>query len=98
MSGSASLFFKPNQCLRGNKQIHFAQAQESAIKDVERAFGVLQARFAIVCGPARFWKLEVLKNIMKACIILHNMIVENERTIMKWTLVMMHQMEFLLLH
>ena len=40
---------------------------------------MLQARFAIVRGPARFWKLEVLKNIMKACIILHNMIVEDER-------------------
>ena len=40
---------------------------------------MLQARFAIVHGPARFWKLEVLKNIMKASIILHNMIVEDER-------------------
>ena len=40
---------------------------------------MLQARFAIVRGPARFWKLEVLKNIMKACIILHNMIVKDER-------------------
>ena len=72
-------FVKTISCPRGNKQIHFAQAQESAIKDVERAFGVLQARFAIVRGPARFLKLEVLKNIMKACIILHNMIVEDER-------------------
>ena len=64
---------------KGNKQIHFAKSQESARKDVERAFGVLQARFAIVRGPARLWKLEVLKDIMKACIILHNMIVEDER-------------------
>ena len=40
----------------------------------------------------------MLKNITKACIILHNMIVEDERDNMKWTLVMMHQMEFLLLH
>ena len=48
-------------------------------KDVERAFGVLQARFAIVCGPARFFFLETLQNIMKACIILHNMIIEDER-------------------
>ena len=72
-------FVKTISCSRGNKQIHFAQAQELARKDVERASGVLQARFAIVRGPARFWKLEVLKNIMKACIILHNMIVEDER-------------------
>ena len=72
-------FVKTISCPGGNKQIHFARAQESARKDVERAFGVLQARFAIVHGPAHLWKLEVLKNIMKACIILHNMIVEDER-------------------
>ena len=72
-------FVKTISCSRGNKQIHFAQAQESARNDVERDFGVLQARFAIVRGPTCLWKLEVLKNIMKACILLHNMIVEDER-------------------
>ena len=72
-------FVKTIPSPKGNKQIHFAKSQESARKDVERAFGVLQARFAIVRGPARLWKLEVLKDIMKAYIILHNMIVEDER-------------------
>ncbi|KAK9985346.1 hypothetical protein SO802_030297 [Lithocarpus litseifolius] len=57
----------------------FAAAQEACRKDVERAFGVLQAHFAIVRGPARFVHLETLQKIMKACIILHNMIVEDER-------------------
>ena len=74
-------FFNSNICnghiYKG--QIHFAKSQESARKDVERAFGVLQARFSIVRGPTRLWKLEMLKDIMKACIILHNMIVEDER-------------------
>ncbi|KAK9983822.1 hypothetical protein SO802_033347 [Lithocarpus litseifolius] len=50
-----------------------------ARKDVERAFGVLQARFAIVRGPTRFFHLQTLKDIMMTCIILHNMIVEDER-------------------
>lgn len=45
---------------------------------MERAFGVLQSRFAIVKGPARFWNEKDLANIMKACIILHNKIVEHE--------------------
>ena len=72
-------FIKTIPSPKGNKQIHFAKSQESARKDVKRAFGVLQARFAILRGPARLWKLEVLKDIMKACIILHNMIVEDER-------------------
>jgi hypothetical protein len=52
---------------------------KSAMKDVERAFKVLQARFAIVCGPARFFYPETLNDIMIACVILHNMIVEDER-------------------
>ena len=57
----------------------FAVAQKACRKDVECAFGVLQARFAIVHGLARFFHLETLQKIMKACIILHNMIVKDER-------------------
>ena len=57
----------------------FAATQETCRKDVKHAFGVLQARFAIVRGLARFFHLETLQKIMKACIILHNMIVEDER-------------------
>jgi hypothetical protein len=63
---------------QGNKKKYFAKAQESCRKDVERAFGVLQARFAIVRGPAREWDAETLAAIMKACIIMHNLIVEDE--------------------
>ena len=37
------------------KQCEFARVQEATRKDIERAFGVSQSRFAIVCGPARFW-------------------------------------------
>ena len=42
---------------QGRKNKLFAKAQESYRKDVERAFGVLQARFAIVRGPARQWDI-----------------------------------------
>lgn len=62
----------------GNKRKYFAKAQEAARKDVERAFGVLQSRFAIVRGPARIWDNETKGLIMRACVIMHNMIVEDE--------------------
>ncbi|XP_041001592.1 uncharacterized protein LOC121247288 [Juglans microcarpa x Juglans regia] len=64
---------------QGNKKKNFAAAQESARKDVDRAFGVLQQRFAIVRGPSRFFKVNELTNIMKACFILDNMIIEDKR-------------------
>ncbi|XP_074360690.1 uncharacterized protein LOC141700936 [Apium graveolens] len=48
-------------------------------KDVARAFGVLQSRFAIVRGPARFWDKGDLAKIMRVYIILQNMIIEDER-------------------
>ncbi|XP_021731332.1 uncharacterized protein LOC110698242 [Chenopodium quinoa] len=52
---------------------------EAARKDVERAFGVLQARFAIIKKPSLAWDTDILHNIMLACIIIHNIIVEDER-------------------
>ncbi|KAE8688271.1 Detected protein of unknown function [Hibiscus syriacus] len=63
----------------GPKKKYFATKQEACRKDVERAFGVLQSRFAIVANPSRFWSKNDLKDIMNACIIMHNMIIEDER-------------------
>nr|BAD37986.1 ribosomal protein-like [Oryza sativa Japonica Group] len=64
---------------QGNKKKYFAKAREACRKDVERAFGVLQSCFAIVRGAARMWDEDTLHDIMMACIIMHNMIVEDER-------------------
>jgi hypothetical protein len=60
------------------KRKYFASTQESTKKDVEWAFGMLQSRFAIVRGPVQYWNKKTLANIMKACIIMHNMIIEDE--------------------
>ncbi|XP_052136453.1 uncharacterized protein LOC127754887 [Oryza glaberrima] len=76
---SRATFVKTISNPQGNKRIHYAKVQEGVRKDVERAFGVLQARFAMVRGPARFWDTETLWYIMTACVIMHNMIIENER-------------------
>jgi hypothetical protein len=58
---------------------HFAKMQEAARKDVERAFGILQAQFAIIARPARGWTHHNLQMIMKCCVILHNMIIETKQ-------------------
>jgi hypothetical protein len=63
---------------RGNKKKYFAKAQEACRKDVEHAFGVLQSHFAIVHRSTHLWDEDSLRNIMMACIIMHNMIVEDE--------------------
>jgi len=64
---------------QGPKTKLFTQRQEAVRKDEEPTFGVLQAHFAIVRGPAGYMKEKVMSLIMKACVILHNMIVEDER-------------------
>ncbi|CAL9012748.1 unnamed protein product [Prunus brigantina] len=56
----------------------FVQTQGAYKKDVEREFGILQARWAIVRGPARMGCKDKLHSIMITCIILHNIIVEDE--------------------
>nr|XP_040252039.1 uncharacterized protein LOC120969042 [Aegilops tauschii subsp. strangulata] len=63
----------------GEKRKRFSQMQESARKDVERAFGVLQSRWGIVRNPALSWDERKLWEVMTACVIMHNMIVEGER-------------------
>ncbi|KAI5318471.1 hypothetical protein L3X38_038179 [Prunus dulcis] len=63
---------------QSEKERSFAFFQEGYRKDVERCFGILQARWAIIRGAARMLDEEVLRSIMMTCIILHNMIVEDE--------------------
>ncbi|XP_042423063.1 uncharacterized protein LOC122010614 [Zingiber officinale] len=63
---------------QGRKNKLFAMKQEVCRKDVERAFDVLQSRFAIVAGPSRFWQKNILHDILTSCIIMHNMIIEDE--------------------
>ena len=52
--------------------------QEAARKDVERAFGVLQARWEIVRSAAMIWESKTLWRLMTCCVIMCNMIVEDE--------------------
>ena len=72
-------FVKTIPLPQGPKKKLFAERQESVRKDVERAFGVLQARFAIVRNPARLMDQREIGIVMKSCVTLHNLIAEDER-------------------
>ena len=61
-----AVFIKILSKPQGLEQKHFTKMQEACHKDVERAFGVLQACFAIVACPAQGWKHINLSNIMKS--------------------------------
>jgi hypothetical protein len=53
----------------------------TTLYDVEHVFGVLEASFTIMCGPTCAWNCETLNGIMKVCIVLRNMIFEDEQNI-----------------
>ncbi|XP_071694556.1 uncharacterized protein [Rutidosis leptorrhynchoides] len=55
----------------------FKRFQEAARKDIERVFGVLQGRGAIIKNPSRQFYVERIRRIMHTCVILHNMITED---------------------
>ncbi|KAK2648013.1 hypothetical protein Ddye_015502 [Dipteronia dyeriana] len=60
------------------KEKLFVERQAAVRKDVERAFEVLQSQWHIGKGPAHMWNAKNLGEIMKTCIILHNMIIKSE--------------------
>jgi hypothetical protein len=55
----------------------FTQWQESARKDIERAFGVLQLKFQFMARPVLMHKLSTIRDRVGTCIILHNMCVSD---------------------
>ncbi|XP_023736868.2 protein ALP1-like [Lactuca sativa] len=72
------VFVKSFSTPHGSRRKKFKRAQERARKDVERAFGALKKRWFILKKPAAYLGEEKLQEIMYTCIILHNMIIEDE--------------------
>ncbi|GKD62160.1 ALP1-like protein [Tanacetum coccineum] len=77
-------FVKSFSVAQDEKNVVFKRRQESARKDVERAFGVFQGRWHIISQPAYAWTVNKLRRTMYTCIILHNMILKNHFDIRNW--------------
>ncbi|GJZ04611.1 ALP1-like protein isoform X1 [Tanacetum coccineum] len=74
-----SSFVKSFTVANSEKNALFKRKQKSARKDIERAFGVLQGRWHIICQPALAWTINKLRRVMYTCIILHNMILKDQK-------------------
>ena len=72
-----SRFVKTIQELVGSKASRYARWQESAQKDVEQAFGVMQRKFQVLVQKIEHWYVGDIANIFNCCICLHNMMVAN---------------------
>jgi hypothetical protein len=73
------VFMKGVTLPQSEKHRLFTTAQSAWRKDVECAFGVLKSRFNIIAVPGRSYSQRTLGLIMRACVILHNMIIDDER-------------------
>eukprot|EP00918_Siedleckia_nematoides_P024351 GHVU01052669.1.p1 GENE.GHVU01052669.1~~GHVU01052669.1.p1 ORF type:complete len:450 (-),score=62.87 GHVU01052669.1:1582-2931(-) len=72
------VFVKTIEAPLDRKGQKYAKEQEASRKEVERTFGVLQARFRIIQQPFRMQKLEDMAAAIKCCMIIHNMMVKYE--------------------
>nr|XP_043639066.1 uncharacterized protein LOC122610137 [Erigeron canadensis] len=60
---------------------HFKKKQESARKGIERAFGVLKNQWKVLKHPSLYWDKKSIQDVCYACIILHNIILEDENKV-----------------
>ena len=56
----------------------FKRLQESARKDIERAFGRLKNKWMILARPLLAMWVEKIRQIVYTCIIFHNMILKDD--------------------
>lgn len=83
MYPSWAIFIEPiphgRQVVLPDKESYFNTNQEAGRKDVERFYSVLEERFQALKQAIRFWYLSDIETIVKCCIILHNMVVEDKK-------------------
>ena len=64
----------------------------SAVRgSVERVFGVLLKQFGIIALPSKPWSRDHMRSIIRACVIIHNMIVSKRRGFFAHNITVSHQ-------
>jgi hypothetical protein len=59
----------------GKKQENYSKWQEKTRKDIERAFGVLQAKFRLLVQRVELWNIDDIVSVVNCCLLLHNWMV-----------------------
>lgn len=70
---------KPSMNHNMKRESTLPKKQETTNKNMGMAFIVLQTHWAIIQNLGKQWKIEALDNIIKAYIIIHNMIIKDEQ-------------------
>jgi len=60
-------------------EVTFNRLQEALRKDVERLYAVLPARFDVALHPARYASVAQMVTVIKAVVILHNVVTEQRQ-------------------
>ena len=69
------IFLLPIHQAQSKGEKTYTKRQEGRRKDIERAFGVLQARFRILRLENHRWDREEIIGISNTCVILHNLLI-----------------------
>lgn len=69
------MFASPIHQPTNEQESPYTKVQEALRKDIERAFGVLQARFNVLRKESYLWRKKEVLAVSRTCVILHNMLV-----------------------
>lgn len=67
--------FVPNIPPLCESESRYTTLQEALRKDIERCFGVLQAKFETFCKESHYWDNKFIFRVSGVCFTFHNMVV-----------------------
>lgn len=73
------IFATPIRTTMNQEELKYNNMLSAVRSSVERVFGTLLKQFGILARPGRLWFSSDMVIIMKACVIIHNMLVEERK-------------------